>query len=340
MRLTLGLICVLCSYLPGLIRAAEIDLGSEKTALKSNLFGIFDVSRQQQELLNNLIESTFAEIEKSAKDCAKVDGQSTTEKSAQTGIDKNTCGYRKEATSTGTFSDGAEREAAISEFPWMIAVLEGEEFIAGGVLIARDKVLTSASKLDGKNPGQISVRAAEWDKQSNNEVYPPQNRMVREIIQHDDFKNNKKYNDIAVLQLKLNFSDVPYIKPICLADSLDDIDQTNCLVTAWGSQNSILQYFPVSPMAASECENSIRRQNISWFGEFVRENVLCTAVKPDMEACGAGSGSPLVCSLKKSGQQYSLVGLVNCGWKPAHLASTTNAGYLCQCHTFCTLDKR
>lgn len=86
MRLDLGLIFLLCSYLPSLVSATKINLDSEKTALKTKLFGLFDVSRQQQVLLDNLIESTFAEIEKNAKACSKEDGQSTTEKPAHTGI--------------------------------------------------------------------------------------------------------------------------------------------------------------------------------------------------------------------------------------------------------------
>lgn len=143
------------------------------------------------------------------------------------------CGYRGEGRPTRANQEGVKRETEFGEFPWMIEILEREEFIASGVLIGRDIVLTSASKLDGKNLVDIRVRAGVWNMQSNEEMYPPQSRLVEKIIPHEDFKNNKKYNNIALLQLKIRFSDVVYIKPICLTDSLKEIDQNRCLVTSW-----------------------------------------------------------------------------------------------------------
>jgi len=79
-------------------------------------------------------------------------------------------------------------------------------------------------------------------------------------------------------------------------------------------------------MAKSECEERVRQQNINWFGEFIRESVLCAGLEPDIESCGVDDGSPLVCSFKNSSQQYTFVGLVNCGWKSAQINNNKMPG--------------
>ncbi|XP_034473283.1 phenoloxidase-activating factor 2-like [Drosophila innubila] len=365
MREVLGLIFVLCSCMPSSIRAAEIDLGSEKTALRSKLLQVFDISRQNQILLDDVLNKTFYEIEESIANIPKEDEQLTTDRLAtqteapaqadqQCGpqrvcvpkeqcryktfgkcandkfccgvkgspiYNQNMCGYGIEVTPNRPFQVGAKRQAEITEFPWMIAVFEGEEFIATGVLISGDKVITSASKLDGKNPDKIRVVGGEWTLPDSKQTYPPQRRLVELIILHENFKNNKKYNDIALIQLKMRFSDVEYIKPICLSDSLAGIDLNKCQVTNWGNQNSALRSFSIFPMNANDCENTITKQNINWFGDFIRENVICIRAEPDIKACGVDNGSPLVCPFLKSPQQYTLVGLANCGWKSAQFAS-------------------
>jgi len=69
----------------------------------------------------------------------------------------------------------------------MIAILEGQEFIAGGVLITRDKIVTSATTVIRKITGEIIVKTGDWNKTSTMEDYPHQDRLVKVIILHEEY---------------------------------------------------------------------------------------------------------------------------------------------------------
>ncbi|KAH8263321.1 hypothetical protein KR044_007343 [Drosophila immigrans] len=210
----------------------------------------------------------------------------------------------------------------------MVSVLNAhQQFLAGGVLIAADKVLTSALVGNRTDVDQLRVRAGEWNRQSDDESYPHQDRLVRQFLPHENFAGgNYKYNNIALIQLRMRFTNMPHISPICLADSLNALDPTNCFVTAWGSRSAVLQSFPISAMSTTECESKLRAERIIWFGGFIRENLLCASAQPSIESCGVDDGSPLVCAFKSSPKQYGLAGLVNCGWRSAQLSHTQLPG--------------
>lgn len=80
LRGLLGVICVLCNCLPSSTRTAEIDWQSEETAFKSKLLQIFDVSKQQEIRVNELIKKTFEDIGKNYADFRKEIVQVTTER--------------------------------------------------------------------------------------------------------------------------------------------------------------------------------------------------------------------------------------------------------------------
>jgi hypothetical protein len=63
-------------------------------------------------------------------------------------------------------------------------------YINGGSLIHPSVVLTAA-QLVSRVRDQLRVRAGEWDTKSANEIYPHQDRVVKEVVTHKDFSNGK-----------------------------------------------------------------------------------------------------------------------------------------------------
>ncbi|KAH8394272.1 hypothetical protein KR215_012044 [Drosophila sulfurigaster] len=210
----------------------------------------------------------------------------------------------------------------------MVSVLNAKgDFISGGVLIASNIVLTTANLTNGEDLDKLSVRAGEWDKESTDELYPHQDRSVKRILPHEGYKGGKyKYNNIAMLQLEKPFSNAPHISPICLNNSVYSLNRTNCFVSAWGSRSSILRSFNTSLINSKSCESKLHAQKIHWFGDFIRDDLLCSKALPHIETCGVDSGSPLVCSFKRSPKQYALVGLVTCGWRSTKVIHNLQPG--------------
>ncbi|XP_034101601.2 phenoloxidase-activating factor 2-like [Drosophila albomicans] len=210
--------------------------------------------------------------------------------------------------------------AGFGEFPWMVSVLNAKgDFISGGALIASNIVLTTANLTNRKDLDRLSVRAGEWEKRSTDELYPHQNRLVKKILPHEGYKGGKyKYNNIAMLQLEKPFSNAPHISPICLDNTPYSLNRTNCFVSAWGPRPNILGSFNTSLISSKSCESKHQtqryHQKIQWFGDFIRDDLLCSEKIPNIDSCGVDSGSPLVCSFKRKPKQYALVGLVTCGW--------------------------
>jgi len=70
MRGEASVICcfVLCNYLLSSSRATEIDLGSERRALRSKLSTILEIQSQQQLHVDDLIEKTLSKRKRSIND--------------------------------------------------------------------------------------------------------------------------------------------------------------------------------------------------------------------------------------------------------------------------------
>lgn len=113
-----------------------------------------------------------------------------------------------------------------NEFPWSVAIFhktDGNQFICGGTLITRRKVITAAHCIlpkysdEVKNAKDIELRLGAYDLRKNNEIgllkITPSN-----ITIHPDYKPFvTNYDaDIAVIDLPFEVKTSKYVRPICI----------------------------------------------------------------------------------------------------------------------------
>lgn len=85
-----------------------------------------------------------------------------------------------------------------------------------------------------KNPNELVLRAGEWDSQTENELFPFQDRHATRIIKHEKYYGGALHNDVALI-----FVDQPYILrdnvgTICLPSQGFTFSRERCYASGWG----------------------------------------------------------------------------------------------------------
>lgn len=95
-------------------------------------------------------------------------------------------------------------------------------------------VLTAAHCVYGKKLGSLKIRAGEWDTQTRDELFPHQDRLVSEIIIHEDYYKGGLFNDIALLILQDPVELSEIINTACLPPQDYIFDGSRCFASGWG----------------------------------------------------------------------------------------------------------
>ncbi|XP_022121656.2 phenoloxidase-activating factor 2-like [Pieris rapae] len=226
------------------------------------------------------------------------------------------------------FRDSSKTHAEFGEFPWMVALMSKDgvdwrqnDYLGGGSLIHKSVVITAAHKVQTLNASQVKCRAGEWDTKTTNEVYPHQERDVKNIVIHSNYDRSQFKNNVALLILQTPFDlTVPHIGTACLESTMPP-PGTECYSMGWGQKDFNKDEYAVilkkisSPLLDnSVCEVAFRPIVGSAYN--MDDSMTCAGRVTGLSNCMGDGGSPLICTMPSSeGTRYAVVGLVVFGYR-------------------------
>ncbi|CAH2100641.1 unnamed protein product [Euphydryas editha] len=231
------------------------------------------------------------------------------------------CGYRNPFGLDFALLGGNGNEALFGEFPWVVAILNAEKlsYIGVGVLIHPQVVMTGAHVVHKYAPGTLVARAGEWDTQTNKERLKSQERIAKEIVVCEEFKEKSLRNDIALLQLDEPFQLAEHINTLCLPEPDEDFDNyKNCIANGWGKDSFgkkgryavILKKIEVNMVPHDLCGDLLRKTRLGRYFK-LDKSFVCAGGEEGKDTCQGDGGAPLACPV--GNDRYKLTGLVAWG---------------------------
>jgi len=233
------------------------------------------------------------------------------------------CGSRNPEGVDFQITGGKDNEAQFGEFPWMVALLreEGntEKYQCGAALIHPQVVLTSAHCVTCKDT-QYKIRAGEWDTRTKDEPLAHQDRNVKTVIIHPQYKPPNLFNDVAVLILESPLEMAENVDVICLPKQGFVIDEARCFASGWGKDvfgkegtyQVILKKFELPIVPRNICQDHLRTTRLGKYFE-LHSSFICAGGEPGKDTCTGDGGSPLVCPIPDLPGRYVQVGIVDWG---------------------------
>ncbi|KAK3921841.1 Phenoloxidase-activating factor 2 [Frankliniella fusca] len=239
--------------------------------------------------------------------------------------DPSVCGVRHEGGLASSIVNNNDGEAGFGEFPWMAALFvtrrPGAEpqYKCGGAIINDVVVLTAVHCIKGIAEEKLKVRAGEWDRETESEIYKHQDRGVRTILRHPDYYGGNNQYDVALLILDSPLVLGKHIGTVCLPEPGDGsgFDGQRCIVAGWGKEklddrwpHRYLKRLELPVVARDQCEAALRNTGLG-DNYILHESFLCAGGEEGIDACQGDGGSPLVCP-NESGH-YQVAGVVSWG---------------------------
>lgn len=239
------------------------------------------------------------------------------------------CGIRNEDGVGFRITGDKDNEAQFGEFPWTVAILKEEKaldgqilnvYVCGGSLIDAGVVLTAAHCVDKKEPQILKIRAGEWDTQTKDEIFPHQDRQVRDYVIHPEYYRGGLYNDIALLFLTSPVEIVENVNTVCLPGHGEIFDGSRCFASGWGKDlfgkegkyQVILKRVELPIVPREPCIHKLRDTRLG--KHFVlHHSFICAGGERGKDTCKGDGGSPLVCPIHNSPGRYSQAGIVSWG---------------------------
>ncbi|NXV25067.1 KLK8 protein, partial [Cepphus grylle] len=116
--------------------------------------------------------------------------------------------------------------------PWQVAILDMYKLYCGGVLVARQWVVTAAHCT---TPGITTIRLGKHNLYTRE--WGEVQKMVQKLVSHPNYNPTTKDNDIMMIKLLTPVTLTSRIQPVPVASCLPE-PGTTCITSGWGATTS------------------------------------------------------------------------------------------------------
>lgn len=209
-----------------------------------------------------------------------------------------------------------KQESKFGEFPWLVAIYAGEDYLCSGALITSLALLTAAHCVQGRNASELRVVAGEWDAAVELEPLAHQERPVDELLLHPNYTQSPAAHNVALLLLppEQPFELAPHIQGICLPPPQLVYNYSQCYVAGWRKHDfqanaTLPKRSALYILPRDQCAVKLR---LSILGRryALNDTLLCIGGDKDDFVCRDLGAIPLMCPLPGTDDRFVLAGLL------------------------------
>jgi secreted trypsin-like serine protease len=209
------------------------------------------------------------------------------------------------------------------EFPYLVQIYSGGRFLCGGTIVSNKFILTSATCIEPSSPPSVAalrVRAGDFKLNTASDGLNYVERNVTTIYRSPEFvpqRKNPAVHDIALLKLTEPLAFTDFIRPICLDDPGQRVDNgfTEGMFAGYGklsynNRPTTDDQYKVNVRIGTpqECQNAYSAQGVQ-----LMDSQICagTNTVPSVDPCVGDNGGPLI--VKTGPNSYKQVGVASFG---------------------------